>query len=316
MFKPGTGRMILYAGIAMAAYVLSLELGTFPVFASALVLVAFLIVADLGGKTPGRFLRVFGISLSSALILPENWSSLWEAFLGTGLVLLAPSLKNRAKLVRGLGLLMLLHGVSGLPPVGGYSRVFLYTGISLFVAYALSELGIRFFEENALGFGILGGLFGLYASMGGTLLETHPELVFYAEWLILFLGVLIAGNIVYSLVSRTDPEEYLLRLWEEGRPFDPELKAIERAVQEFVIRGRRGPLVAFLAYYGGRLFGTRAEFEELVSRVADYEPEKTSPLTPAWIRRRRERAELARRMRIVEEVLDELEKLLGRGGER
>lgn len=327
MFKPNWGRVLLYAGLVAVAYAVELQTGLKGLSWGAAVWAVFMVSGDVlessGRVDEGMLLRVVGVSLG---VLPVEAVrarlQLSLLFLGAGTAFLAPRLGRLQRLTRGIGLFLALYALSRIEMLKPVGSVFLYAGVALLLGYAGAELGQRghvwaeILERNLIGVGILGGILGLYASVRGNLSESHPELVFYGEWLVLVLGVLFAGSMVYSYVAGRDPESYLLAQWRRHEAkavekFDPELIRARKAIEDFVVRGRKGPLLAFISYYGARLFENRGEFERLVSLIADYEGKRTSVLTPLWIRRHYERRELERRIQIVEEVFGKLTELMG-----
>ncbi|NJE04001.1 hypothetical protein E3E27_07660 [Thermococcus sp. MV11] len=321
MFKPNLGRVAVYLGILGLIYALSTRVGGLEnLLRPALILTVFMMAGDTveaaRGEKAGLAVRIVGLALAVGTV------PLALVILGGGTALIAPRLERFSRTARGAGLMVFLYGLSLLPPLEPIGSVFTYAGLFLLAGYLLAELHERGHswaepvERNLIGVGVLGGALGLYASFRGTLSESHPSLVFYGEWLALLLAVITAGSLVHAHVSGSDPEEYLISQWRRhesktARKLGKELENASKAIEDFVVRGRRGPLTAFLAYYGARVFEEREEFEELVARIADYEGRKTSPLTPPWIRRVIERRELERRARIVEEVLEELRKMMG-----
>ncbi|WP_246454753.1 hypothetical protein [Thermococcus camini] len=327
LFKLNWGRIGIYFGVVALVYALSSRAEPLSTIREPSVILALFMTAREVAKGVGRellagFLVPLGLSTAALLIpIPEWRIPLALISFGTGVALTAPNLEERARVVRGVGVFLALYGLSRTPPLMTYGSVFSYTGAAFLLGYATSELVERYpwvevIERNLLGIGALGGVLGLYVSVRGELSESHPELVFYGEWLVLVLGVVLAGSMVYSHVAEHDPERYLLEQWRrhEAKTLErlgPEMMEARRAVEDFVVRGRRGPLVAFVTYYGARLFGDREEFGALISKVADYEGKTVSPLMPLWIRRRYERAELERRERIVKEVFEGLRDLMG-----
>ena len=326
MFKVNWGRIAIYIGALTLMYALSIQMEALRVLmAPAAVLVAFLVVGEfiaaIRRKNEAFVTRLLGVTLA-ALFAPSEWNIPTAMItLGGGMAFIAPRLESHSRFIRGAGLLISLYGVSRLPPLGAIGSVFSYAGLFLFLGYSIAELGERYpwtepVERNLLGLGALGAILGLYVAVRGSLSESHPELVFYGEWLVLLLGVIAAGSMVYSYISEKDPEEYLLSQWRKHEAktvekLGPELAEASRAVEDFVVHGRKGPLVAFIAYYGSRLFDDRKRFEALVEKIADYKGRQTSRLTPLWIRHAYERRELERRIRIVEEVFEELRTLMG-----
>lgn len=330
MFKPNWGRILLYSGAVVLIHALSTLLGWSGATPAALIWAGFMLIADLletRSKEYSHLIRFAG--LSAALLVTPIESRVWLSLLvlGTGVTTLAPKLPRNQRPTRGAGLFMTFYAISNLTPFEPIGSVFLYSGIALLLAYLGAELSQRghpwaeFVERNILGIGILGGILGLYVSVRGSLSESHPELVFYGEWLVLVLGIAAAGSIVYSYVAERDPEAYLLSQWKrhEAKTLErmgPELARAREAVEDFVLRGRKGPLLGYLAYYGAPLFEDRKKFEALIGKIADYRGREVSPLMPLWIRRAYERDELERRAGIVEEVFRELRRLMegGRDG--
>ncbi|NJE05380.1 hypothetical protein E3E36_04330 [Thermococcus sp. M36] len=327
MFRLNWGRILIYAGIASIAYAVSRQVGVGGLAVPALLWVVLMtgadIVESLGNTGWALLIRVAGLSAPIAMLpFPEWRVQMSLLILGAGSALVAPRLEKYQRTVRGAGIFLAMYALSGIGPLLVLGDVFLYAGASVFVAYLASELSVRghpwaeMIERNIIGIGVLGGILGLYVSVRGSLGRSHPELVFYGEWLVMVLGVAAAGAVVYSYIVEKDPEEYLLSQWRrhESRVLEKtgsELARAREAVEDFVIRGKRGPLITFITYYGAPLFDDREDFGRLVSKIADYEGKKTSLLTPVWIRRHYERRELERRARIVEEVFGELRRLMG-----
>lgn len=326
MFKLNWGRIAIYIGALTLMYALSTQRGELEaLLMPAAVLALFLIAGDVAGAIKGEneafALRLLGVTLST-LLMPTEWNIPAAMIVfGGGTAAIAPKLEGHSRFIRGAGLLIGLYGVSRLPPIGAMGSVFSYAGLFLFLGYAVAELGERYpwtepIERNLLGLGALGAILGLYVAVRGSLSQSHPEIVFYGEWLVLLLGVIAAGSIVYSYVSEKDPEAYLLSQWRKHeaktvKKLGPELSEAMEAVEDFVVRGRKAALVAFIAYYGSRLFDDRKRFEALIGKIADYKTRQTSRLTPLWIRHAYERRELERRTKIVEEVFEELRTLMG-----
>ncbi len=326
MFKLNWGRIAIYIGALTLMYALSTQRGELEaLLMPAAVLALFLIAGDVAGAIKGEneafALRLLGVTLS-ALLMPTEWNIPAAMIVfGGGTAAIAPKLESHSRFIRGAGLLIGLYGVSRLPPIGAMGSVFSYAGLFLFLGYAVAELGERYpwtepIERNLLGLGALGAILGLYVAVRGSLSQSHPEIVFYGEWLVLLLGVIAAGSMVYSYVSEKDPEAYLLSQWRKHeaktvKKLGPELSEAMEAVEDFVVRGRKAALVAFIAYYGSRLFDDRKRFETLIGKIADYKARQTSRLTPLWIRHAYERRELERRAKIVEEVFEELRTLMG-----
>lgn len=326
MSKPKWGKIAIYVGALTLTYALSTQIGGLEaVLMPAAVLTLFLIAGDVAGAIKGEntafVLRLLGVTLA-ALFGPTGWNLPAAMIIfGAGIATMAPRLESHSRFIRGAGLFIALYGISRLPPFGAVGSVFSYAGLFLFLGYAVAELGGRYpwtepVERNLLGIGALGAIMGLYAAVRGNLSESHPDIVFYGEWLALLLGVVVAGSMVHSYVGEKDPEAYLLSQWRKHeaktvKKLGPELVEASKAVEDFVVRGRKGPLVAFIAYYGSRLFDDRKRFEALIGKIADYRGRQTSRLTPLWIRHAYERRELERRIRIVEEVFEELRTLMG-----
>ncbi|WP_370456686.1 hypothetical protein [Thermococcus sp. MAR1] len=326
LFKLNPGRIAIYIGALTLIYALSTQMEELKaLLMPAVVLALFLTAGDVVGAIKGEneafALRLLGVTLA-ALFLPAEWNVLAAMIvLGAGTVIIAPKLEGHPRFVRGAGLLIGLYGVSRLPPLGAMGSVFSYAGLFLFLGYSIAELGERHpwtepVERNLLGLGALGAILGLYTAVRGSLSESHPELVFYGEWLVLLLGVIVAGSMVYSYVNEKDPEAYLLSQWRKHKAktvkkLGPELAEASKAVEDFVVRGKKAALVAFIAYYGARLFDDRKKFEALIGKIADYKGRQTSRLTPLWIRHAYEKRELERRIRIVEEVFEELRTRMG-----
>ncbi|WP_297092979.1 hypothetical protein [Thermococcus sp.] len=326
MFKLNWGRIAIYIGALTLMYALSTQRGELEaLLMPTAVLALFLIAGDVAGAIKGEneafALRLLGVTLS-ALLMPTEWNIPAAMIVfGGGMAAIAPKLEGHSRFIRGAGLLIGLYGVSRLPPIGAMGSVFSYAGLFLFLGYAVAELGERYpwtepIERNLLGLGALGAILGLYVAVRGSLSQSHPEVVFYGEWLVLLLGVIAAGSMVYSYVSEKDPEAYLLSQWRKHeaktvKKLGPELSEAMEAVEDFVVRGRKAALVAFIAYYGSRLFDDRKRFEALIGKIADYKARQTSRLTPLWIRHAYERRELERRTKIVEEVFEELRTLMG-----
>ncbi|WP_226996558.1 hypothetical protein [Thermococcus sp. 5-4] len=326
VFKVNWGRVAIYIGALTLMYALSIQMEALRVLmAPVAVLVAFLVagefIAAIRRKNEAFVTRLLGVTLA-ALFAPSGWNLPAAMIaLGGGMAFIAPRLESHSRFIRGAGLLIGLYGISRLPPLAAVGSVFSYAGLFLFLGYSVAELGERYpwtepVERNLLGLGALGAILGLYVAVRGSLSESHPELVFYGEWLVLLLGVIAAGSMVYSYISEKDPEAYLLSQWRKHEAktvekLGPELSEAMEAVEDFVVRGKKGPLVAFIAYYGSRLFDDRKRFEALVEKIADYRARQTSRLTPLWIRHAYERRELERRIKIVEEVFDELRTLMG-----
>ncbi|ASJ07701.1 hypothetical protein A3L11_00010 [Thermococcus siculi] len=327
MFKVNWGRIGIYLGAVALIFAISSGIEPLaPLRIPSLILALFLTAGDIaegtGRDVHARFLRVLGPAVAVFFLPVEGWNlALGTVLLGAGIAFMAPSLESHAHITRGAGLFIAFYGLSRLPPLKGYGSVFSYAGTAFLIGYAVAGMAERHpwaepVERNLLGIGLLGGVLGLYASVRGTLAESHPELVFYGEWLVLVLGVAIAGSIAYSYVAEKDPEDYLLSQWKrhEAKTIErlgPEMGEARRAIEDFVVRGKKGPLLTFISYYGAGLFGDRERFGRIVSAIADYEGRRTSPLTPLWIRRRIERAELERRTRLVNDVLRELRSLMG-----
>lgn len=330
MFNPNWGRLALYIGSVTLIYAMSAQIEWLRALVTpALVLAASMFAADIleysGRKVESPLMRIAGAA-AALTVLPAEifpWKTqMAMVVIGTGTALVGPSLKRNSRLVRGTGIFILFYGLSEINALQPVRSVFLCAGAFLFVGYAVAEFGHRghlwaeMVERNLIGIGILGGILGLYTSVRGELSTSYPGLVFYGEWIALVLGVVVAGSMVYSVVSKSDPEKYLISQWRRHEAktverFGPEMAKARKAVEDFVVRGKKGPLVTFIAYYGAQLFGDRGKVEELVSRIADYEEKKTSPLTPLWIRKAYERRELENRLKIVEEVFDELKRMMG-----
>ncbi|NJE43282.1 hypothetical protein E3E32_08715 [Thermococcus sp. GR6] len=328
MFRPNWGRLTLYIGAVALIYALSSQIKWMgALVVPSIVLAVFMLAADIlessGKKVESLMIRVAGSAATLAFLPPFEWRTPAALIiLGVGTVLLAPHLEKNQRVIRGTGLLLLFYGLSQVNVLQTVGNTFLYAGMALFIGYTIAELGQRgrswadVIERNLVGIGILGGILGLYSSVRGGLSENYPGLVFYGEWLVLVLGVIVAGSMVHSYVGERDPEKYLLSQWrrhesETIEKLGPELAKAREAVEDFVVRGKKGPLITFIAYYGARLFDDRTRFESLISRIADYESRKTSILTPIWIKHAYERRELERRMKIVKEVFDELRTMMG-----
>ncbi len=326
MFKFNWGRIAIYIGALTLIYAFSTQMEWLKALLMPAVIIAlFLTAGDVAGAIKGSneafALRLLGVTLA-ALFLPTEWNVPAAMIVfGAGTSVMAPKLESHPRFIRGAGLLIGLYGVSRLPPLGAIGSVFSYAGLFLFLGYSIAELGERYpwtepVERNLLGLGALGAILGLYTAVRGSLSESHPEIVFYGEWLVLLLGVIAAGSMVYSYISEKDPEAYLLSQWRKHeaktvKKLGPELAEASKAVEDFVVRGKKAALVAFIAYYGSRLFDDRKRFEALIGKIADYRGRQTSRLTPLWIRHAYERRELERRIRIVEEVFEELRTLMG-----
>lgn|GEM_PF-2956202 len=320
------GRAVTYAGVVMLIYALSTVMEALrALLVPALVAVPFLILGDVIEATKGKdraFLTRLSGAVLAALMLSPGWNlPVALILLGAGVSHTATRRENYRMVARGTGLLLCFYGISQLPYISTFGSVFSLTGLFLFLGYLGLELGkgaawTSPIERNLLGLGITGAIIGLYITVRDSLGSKYPSLVFYGEWLALLLAALTAGLIVYSYVSENDPEAYLVSQWRKHKAgtlekLAPEFAEAHSAIEDFVVHGRKGKLIAFIAYYSSRLPTSREQFEAIIRKIADYENRKPSILTPLWIKRLQEKRELERRIKLVNEVFEELRELMG-----
>lgn len=205
-------------------------------------------------------------------------------------------------LVAGLGLGLVFSDCRGKPGIIASSA-----GI-LLAAFAASSLaGTRLFLD--LGISLFAGrvLAFLLPWDEAWLVALMALLVLYADYRSPLLGVVLivlAATYSVKVAQSLGPPAIVL----EGGKAGPllkdtgELEEVEKAVSRFVEAGDPVPLIEYLVAYGPESAG-RERTEEALRIITSYCPRK-SPLKGL------ERAEVRRRARLVEEIID----LLG-GGE-
>ncbi|ASJ02198.1 hypothetical protein A3L09_02405 [Thermococcus profundus] len=222
-------------------------------------------------------------------------------------------------LVRGVGLFVAFLGLSqllkdmGAPP--WLSSIFFYLGFAPLVVYSLgfgeALLGGDYIEKRAKGLIIAFVLIALYVGGRDYLRELFPEIAFLID-LALFVAVSV---VVLLIVGRyfmgSDLEPFLLGEWEKHEARvkivkDEALREAKNAIDEFVVRKNKLPLIAYLSYYGSRAYGSPDALMEVIKPLVEYEGTSYSSLTPGWLVKKYERQDMERRIRIVEEIIGRL----------
>ncbi len=313
------GRVAAYTGGLAIVYVaiehVSILEGALRAF---IVLWLLLVLSEMaGGHETGSILRWMGVILAVALL---PWKSFRLQTAAVVAVIGAAVAGNAARtgverLARGVGVAVLLLGVSTVPAVAAVKETFLYAGAAFLGAYTVAEYaksrgwGPKA-DASIIPAGVLGGLAGLYLDFSVRLMSEYPSLAFYGRWLALTGATVVAAAWAYALI----PEEHPVGItsgWNGSRITST---WGEEAVREFVLTGRKTDLVSYIAYYGRDALPTREELKRVLSRIEDYSETRIPKLMPRWLKRRYVLKEVERRKKLVEEVLGEIDLLLKGGG--
>ncbi|WP_148882132.1 hypothetical protein [Thermococcus aciditolerans] len=335
--------LILYPVLMVLVYalsgypLLSGYLGDFV--ASIEVLLLFFLLFRLSlllpnyGEVASKLVKGAGFALAFYLLPSEPYTSLEFqlplALLAAGVTVasIAPELPEvPGFLTRGLGVALVFYALylfSG-QLVRGYiiAPAFLYAAAASVVVYALvvaersGLIGSRFVERNAAGIILLFVLLGLYAGLRPYMLENYPQYVFYLEWGTIGFATLLAAMAVQNHLSAANLENYLVGEWKKHSmeisiTGDEEFERVKGAVEDFVLRKKKGPLVTFLTYYGIKAMGNIEAVRELTEPIVEYEEECYSVFTPNWLIRKRERERLQRRLQLVKSAIEKIEEYMG-----
>ncbi len=313
------GRVTVYTGGLGVVYVIiehvSILKGALRAF---IVLWLLLVFSEMVGRHErGSALRWIGIILAVAL-LP------WESFrLQTAAVMTAVGMAvadnatrtGAERLVRGLGVAVLLLGVSTVPAMTVVKETFLYAGAAFLVSYTVAEYAKSHewgpkADASIIPAGVLGGLAGLYVDFSGRLMREYPSTAFYGRWLVLTCATIIVAAWAYSLIPGEHPEEINSR-WD-----GPGMTSTwgEEAIRKFVLTGRKTDLISYMAYYGRDALSTREELKRALSKIEDYRETDVPRVMPRWLKKRYALKEVERRKKLVEEVLGEIDLMLKEGG--
>ncbi|WP_457743131.1 hypothetical protein [Thermococcus sp.] len=293
---------ILYLGLMLTGVGLA-ESGILPrwtIFPIIVLFLGFLVSLYFDGAKRGV---IRGLFLALAFLLTGKAWSLGGVLIGIGLTLRSVGLERGSLKVVGLGEGLAVVGVFPFLPKG-LSTVPVLAGVFLALGYFLSER-IEELKESVLGFALLGGGVGAYISLRNYLLQVNPKLVLYSEWIALVVALVGAIGIVAG--RGEDPEKYLEELLAERPGIRlPANERIEKAVREFLVKGRKAELLSYVAFYGSRTFGSREELLRLIEKLSEYEPKSSGVLTPIWLRRNILKGELERREKLVREIFEAL----------
>lgn len=267
-------------------------------------------------------------------LLPSEPYTTWEfqfplavLTMGVTLASITSELPEVAALiVRGVGISLVFYGLYGFTGylVKGYilAPALLYASVASVVVYtlaALESLGIiggKFIERNASGIILLFMILGLYSGLRPFILQEYPGYEFYLQWGAIGLATLLAAAVVQNHLSAASLENYLVGEWNKHRMElsiieDKEFERVRQAVEDFVLRKKKGPLVVFLTYYGIKAFGNISMVREITEPIVDYTEEGYSVFTPGWLVRRREREYLERRINLVKSAIEKIEEYMG-----
>lgn len=332
MKKPDLGTLVTYPVLMGLVYLLSrYEFTEVYIRPFLIPIEAFLGVMFAGAIMGGiERTRVLGDAIKGAgivlfaYLLPENLlpfqlhDPLAYLILGLWIASIAPKAPERASfVVRGVGVFTALYALSTVEFLTPFADAFIYSGIAVLVAYAavtLEHEGIipgHFVERNLIAIALVAGTVGLYRNVRPYARENFPELAFYVDWGLIALAVLLAALALHAHFSKENIENYLVGEWRKHESSfqvraDEEFEDAKRAIEEFIVRKKKAPLLAFLTLYGGRVMG-RKKVLELIEPIAEYREEEPSPLTPGWLRRRYEKKKLEERVKLVEEALKKIE---------
>ena len=291
--------LLEYAGVAIAWAGL-VYAGLAPVW-SLVPVVVFLSSFLIAGFFEGRArLRIRWLGTAFAFLLTGKAWGVGGAVIAVGELLREEGSSEESLLKAGLGESLEIFGTAFFLPVQLVS-VPILAGTFLLMAYALS-LRWEELRGSILAFPVIGGALGLYITARPYFLRyEHWNLV---EWLALLIAVLFSAGVALNAVR--SPEDYMRELLRESKRPPGEA---EKAVEEFLVEGKRGKLLSYVAFYGSKVTSNRKELLELIEPLADYEPKTPGSLTPYWLRKLLLRREFERRKEIVEDIMRKLEGL-------
>jgi len=296
-------------------------------------LLALLFLAELSSLLPGYDEAVStlfrGLAFASFVyffpgILPYEVQTQVALFIaGITIASVATKLPEISSLmVRGLGVFSALYALSLIEELSLVSSAFLYAAFASLMAYTLitlEHLGIlggHFIERNLKGVVLIFGLIGLYVNLRPFIVENYPQLAFYFEWGALVVLVVFSSLAVYRHFSSRNLENYLVGEWKkhEGEFSilgEEEFEDAKRAIENFVIHGKKASLIAFLTYYGLKAFPDRGNVERIIAPIVVHREEKYSIFTPGWLVMDDYSRNLEKRIELVKTALREIEKLMG-----
>ncbi len=313
------GRIAIYTGGLGIAYIalerVQILKGSVPAF---IVLWILLVLSEgVKGDDLRTLLVWVGITLAVAL-LPWGSTPLrgvaTAATVGMGLIINAGR-TGKGRLINGMGIALLLWGISILHELADVRDALLYAGAAFLGAHMIAEYakshkwGPRA-DASIIPIGLLGGFIGLYVDFNGRLMRGYPSLAFYGKWASLAGALVVAAVWAYSTIPEGHPEKAI----KEGSLSKGIPSPREEVVREFILSGRKAGLISYIAHYGRDALSTRKDLERVLSKIDDYREARIPKLMPPWLKRAYARREVERRRKIVEEILEEID-LLVKGGQ-
>lgn len=291
----------------------------FTISISALIVFAILgeVAQIISGKRYAKYLAlVFGIQFFvyylPITLFPKFELSLLS--LGVGLALIAPKLPDFLSFpVRGAGIAIVFYSLMELlPPLSEAFKIALLFAIPAYILASLEELKILggdFFRRNILGFILVGLLLGIYYIEIPGVTEFISFIIKLSS---LFLALAISAYIALSLPSKKSKEEVIFGELEHEVEIltsgDELLQKAEELVKEFVFRGDKLGILAYIALNAAKAGIKEDTLKEILRPIVEYERRRYSALAPRWWIRKMEKREIERRKKIIEEILRRIDK--------
>lgn len=222
-------------------------------------------------------------------------------------------------LVRGVGLFVVFFGLSGLLKDLGapawLSGIVFYLGFAPLIVYVMgfgeALAGGSYIEKRAKGLTLAFVLVALYVWGRDYLRVLIPQWAFLIDLALFLVVSVVVLLIVGRYFMSSDIEPFLLGEWEKHEARiriaeDETLREARKLIEEFVVRKNKLPLLAYLAYYGSKVYGSPSSLEELLRPLVEYRDTPRSSLTPGWLVRKYEREDMERRIKIVEKIIGRL----------
>ncbi|MBP1911805.1 hypothetical protein [Thermococcus stetteri] len=192
---------------------------------------------------------------------------------------------------------------------------FFYLGFAPLIVYSLgfgeALLGGEYIEKRVRGLVVVFMMIALYVWGRDYLRELFPQIAFLVDLALFVVVSLIVVLVVGRYFMGGDLEPFLIGEWErhEARERimkDDVFKEAGEIIHEFVIRRNKLPLLAYLSYYGSKVYGSPDELMRIIEPLVKYEDTSHSFLTPGWLVKKYERQDMERRIKVVEEIIGRL----------